>query len=385
MTEATATTAAASLLDTVADLAPTITKRAAEIEAARRLPLDLVETLTDASFFRMLLPRSHGGLGLDIPDGMRVLEALSRADGSVGWTVMIGAGTWCDFAGLPRASFDAIYANGPVRTGGAISPSGTATPTAGGYRIRGRWAFVSGCQHSVWLSANCMEEVVGGEPQLRMAILPADEVDIEDTWRSAGLCGTGSHHIAVHDVFVPAERTYALLADEPCVDEPMLRIPVPALIALVVGSVAVGVAQGALDDIHATAGTKTPLFAGSTLARNPLFQHQLATADTRLRAAHALLYEDAGSTWDAAVARRELTLEQRARIRATGVWVTATAAAVVEACYRAGGGSAVYLDNPLQRRLRDINTITQHFLVRPDTLTTAGAILAGQELELPIF
>lgn len=373
-----------AMLDAVEDLAPTITKRAAEIEAARRLPLDLVESLTAASFFRMLLPPSHGGLGLGPPAGMRVLEALSRADGSVGWTVMIGAGTWCDFAGLPRASFDAIYANGPVRTGGAISPSGTATATDGGYRIRGRWAFVSGCQHSAWLAANCMENV-DGEPRLRLAILSADEVEIEDTWRSAGLCGTGSHHIAVHDVVVPAERTYALLEGEPCVDEPMLRIPVPALIALVIGSVAVGVAQGALDDIHATAGGKTPLFAGSTLAGNPLFQHQLATADTRLRAARALLYEDAMSTWDTATARREFTLEQRARIRATGVWVTTTAAAVVESCYRAGGGGAVYLDNPLQRRLRDINTITQHFLVRLDTLTTAGAILAGQELELSIF
>jgi indole-3-acetate monooxygenase len=374
----------AALLDAVGELAPTITKRAAEIETARRLPLDLVESLTAAGFFRMLLPRSHGGAGLGLPAGMRVLEALSRADGSVGWTVMIGAGTWCDFAGLPRASFDAIYADGPVRTAGAISPSGTATATGGGYRIRGRWAFVSGCQHSAWLSANCVEDV-GGEPRLRLAILSADEVEIEDTWRAAGLCGTGSHHFSVHDVVVPAERTYALMESEPCLDEPMLRIPVPPLIALAIASVAVGVAHGALDDIHATAGTKTPLFAGSTLAGNQLFQHQLATADTRLRAARALLYEDAASTWATATARQEFTLEQRARLRATGVWVTSTAAAVVEACYRAGGGGAVYLDNPLQRRLRDINTITQHFLVRLDTLTTAGAILAGQELELPIF
>ena len=373
-----------TLLDAVRELAPAITKRAAEIEAARRLPPDLVESLTDAGFFRMLLPRSHGGMSLELPAAMRVLEALGQADGSVGWTVMIGAGTWCDLAGLPRASFDAIYADGPVRTGGAVSPSGTATAVDGGYRIRGRWAFVSGCQHSAWLSANCMEDV-DGEPRLRMAILSADEVEIEDTWRAAGLCGTGSHHIAVHDVFVPAERTFVLFAGEPCVDEPLVRVPVPALVALVIGSVAIGIAEGALDDIHATAGTKTPLFASGTLAGNPLFQHELATADTRLRAARALLYEEAASTWATATAREEPTLEQRARVRAAGVWVTATAAEVVGFCYRAGGGGAVYLDNPLQRRLRDINTVTQHFVVRPDTLTTAGAILAGQGLELPIF
>jgi hypothetical protein len=42
-------------------------------------------------------------------------------------------------------------------------------------------------------------------------------------------------------------------------------------------------------------------------------------------------------------------------------------------------------DNPLQRQLRDINTVTQHFLVRSDTLTTAGAVLAGRDPALPIF
>jgi indole-3-acetate monooxygenase len=127
------------------------------------------------------------------------------------------------------------------------------------------------------------------------------------------------------------------------------------------------------------------LFAAGSLAANPLFQHQLATADTRLRAARALLYEQAVSAWTTAADREDLTLDERARIRAAGVWVTSTAATVVGICYRAGGGGAVYLDNPLQRRLRDINTVTQHFLVRPDTLTTAGAVLAGQDLELPIF
>jgi indole-3-acetate monooxygenase len=383
MTVETETTAA-SPLDTVRELAPAITERAAEIEQARRLPPDLVEALSAAGCFRMLLPRSHGGEGLELPAGMRVLEALGRVDGSVAWTVMIGAGSWCDLAGLPRASFDAIYAGGPVITGGGISPSGTATAVDGGYRINGRWGFVSGCQHCAWLSVNCVE-TVGGQAQLRMAVLSADEVEIEDTWRTAGLCGTGSHHVAVHDVFVPADRTYALMASEPCVDEPLVRIPVPSLVALVIGSVAIGIALGALDDILAAAATKTPLFAAGTLAGNPLFQHRLATADTELGAARALLYEHAAATWATATARHELTLEQRARIRSAGVWVTSTAASVVDFCYRNAGGGAVYLDNPLQRRLRDINTVTQHFLVRPDTLTTAGAILAGQDPEVPIF
>jgi hypothetical protein len=45
----------------------------------------------------------------------------------------------------------------------------------------------------------------------------------------------------------------------------------------------------------------------------------------------------------------------------------------------------VYTDSPLQRRLRDVHAITQHFLVRPNTFVAAGGILAGQGLSVPVF
>ena len=257
-------------------------------------------------------------------------------------------------------------------------------PVEGGYRIRGRWAFASGCEHCTWLYGNCIENT-GGEHKLRMAVFSPAEITIEDTWRTSGLCGTGSHHVVADDVVIPAQRTFLLLESEPCLDEPVLRIPTPALYALAVTGVAAGIAQAALDDIQSIAGGKTPLFSAGTLAANPLFQHQLATADTQLRAARALWSEDADAAWATAAGRQGFTPEQRARIRSTAVWVTSTAAAVVDVCYRAGGGSSIYLDNPLQRRFRDIHAVTQHFLVRPDTLTTAGAVLAGQDVDLTIF
>ena len=87
--------------DAVARLVPTISARASEIEAARRLPDDLFAELKDAGCLRMLLPPSHGGMGVTLPNAMRVYEALSRADASVAWTVANCSGAWCDFAGLP--------------------------------------------------------------------------------------------------------------------------------------------------------------------------------------------------------------------------------------------------------------------------------------------
>jgi indole-3-acetate monooxygenase len=373
------------ILDAVAGLAPAIAARAGEIEDARRLPPDLLEQLTAAGCFRMLLPGSHGGAGVDLATSMRVYEELSRADASVGWTVAIGAGCWLDVVRLPRPTFDALFADGPgVKIGGAFSPAGLAVPAGGGYRVTGRWGFVSGSQHCDWIYGNCIEEDTGGDggmPPLRMVVFRAGDVEIEDTWSVSGLCGTGSHDVVANDVFVPAERTFAVLTAEPCLDEPLVRIPLPSPFALQMASVALGIAQGALDDIVALAADKVPLFAGASLAANALFQNQLARADARLRAARALLYDDAATAWATALAGEAFTPEHRARIRASATWATDTAAAVVDTAYRAGGGSSVYRSNPLQRRLRDVHALTQHFLLKLDSLTTAGAVLAGQHVD----
>ncbi len=374
------------VLEGARDLGPSIVDRAIEIEAARRIPRDLLDELIRTGCFALLLPPSHGGIGADLPAALRVFEALARADASVGWTVMIGASAWVDLAGLPRASFDRLFpADRQVIVAGAINPTGQISGGDGGYRVTGRWGFASGCEHADWLWGDCIEGIVHGAPQLRGAVFSPDQVVIEDTWTASGLAGTGSHHFHATDVEVPAEMTFPVDADDPCLDEVVVHVPVPALLSVQIASVAIGAAHGALDDIVALAADKVPLLDPAPLASNALFQLELATADTEVRAARALLYETTEAMWATATARGSLTLEQRARIRATAVWATERAVAAVDAAYRAGGGTSVYADCPLQRRLRDVHAVTQHFLVKRDTLTTAGAIFAGQDLQLMVF
>lgn len=374
------------IADAVADLAPMIVGRAAEIEAARRVPADVLDQLLGTGCFGMSRPVSHGGAGADLPSTMRMLETLASADASVAWIVMIGGCAWVDLASLPRSTFDDLFPRGAdVIVAGAFNPTGSIKADDGGYRVSGRWSFASGCEHADVLYGNCFAGIVDGAPQMRAAVFSPSQVVIEDTWTVSGLRGTGSHHIHVDDVLVPADHTFTPLVDEPCLDEPTVRIPVPALIALVVASVAIGAARGAVDDIIAIAEHKVPLLAGAPLATNPAFQMDLATADTELLAARALLYETAELAWSTATDGAPFTLEQRARVRAAAVWASERAAAVIDTAYRAGGGSSIYADCPLQRRLRDIHALTQHFIVRHDTLITAGAILAGQDVTLTVF
>jgi alkylation response protein AidB-like acyl-CoA dehydrogenase len=389
MTElAQRTTAPADAVAAARALARTIAARAPETEAARRVPTDLLAELVDAGCFRIALPASHGGIGADLATALQLFETVAAADGSTGWTVMIGAVAWVDLAGLPRATFDELFAaGGDVIVAGAFNPTGASIVATddGRYRVDGRWGFASGCEHATWLYGNCVEGLVGGVPRLRIAVFSPDEVEIEDTWNVSGLRGTGSHHFRADDVVVAAERTLVPLAGEPCVDAPMARIHAPALIALVVASVAVGIAQGALDEIVDLAAGKVPLLAGAPLAASPQFQHDLAVADADVRGARSLLHDTARSLWQSAVDGVEPSLVDRARVRAAGVWAAERAVAATGAAYRAGGGSSLYADCALQRRLRDIHALTQHFIVRGDTLTTAGAILAGQDVTAMVF
>ncbi len=360
--------------------------RAREIEAARRLPPDLLHELVAAGCFRILLPPTHGGLGATLPEALALYESLATGDASTGWTVMIGATGWVDLVGLPRATFDALFPPAAdVIIAGAFAPSGSISPIDGAYELTGRWSFASGCEHATYLFANAVEGFADGHPLMRASVLDPADFRIEDTWDTAGLRGTGSHHFNVHGAVVPRERTFVPLVDAPCVDVPLVRIPTPATVALAVASVAIGAARGALDDVVELAQDKVPLLAPGALATSPLFHHDLARADAGLAAGRSLVFETANRLWAQAESGGEVTLRDRARARAAAAWATEAALAATEFAYRAGGGEAVYAASPLQRRLRDVHAVTQHFIVRPDTFVAAGGILAGQGLSVPVF
>ena len=147
------------LLADIDELAPAITSRAAEIEAGRQLPADLMAALRSIGVFRMFVPRSHGGMELDLPRGLRIIQTLSKIDGSVGWCVMIGAGAALFAPLLPRDIYDMIYRDGPdVVFAGSTQPAGTAESVDGDWRVSGRWPFASGCRHADWLAGPLCDE-----------------------------------------------------------------------------------------------------------------------------------------------------------------------------------------------------------------------------------
>jgi indole-3-acetate monooxygenase len=367
-------------------LAPHVASRAAEIEAERRIPPDLVEALRSIGVFRMFVPQSHGGLELDLPTALEVIEALGRLDGSLAWTAMIGAGSAIFVPYLPRETFDQVYQNGPdMIIGASAQPAGTAEVAPGGWRIKGRWPFVSGCQHADWILGFCVVTEGGkpvpgpagkdGPPMLRGFMLPAREWQIEDTWYVAGLKGTGSHHVTLRDTLVPAANSFDPVSGGRCQPGPLYQA-VLQLIPLFHCAFAVGIAAGALDALVELANTgRQQQRAAVPMRASEIFQYELGRIEADLRAARACCQVQAGSHWHHALAgtlNDEALLAQGTQ---TAIWVTATCLRVVDACFAAGGSGALYENSPLQRRLRDLHVAAQHAAVQQRHYVSSGKLL----------
>jgi indole-3-acetate monooxygenase len=378
------TNVAERLLADIRELAPEIAARAAEIEAARRTPLDLVQTLRSIGVFRMFVPRSHGGLELELPAGLEIIRTFGRIDGSVGWNAMIGSASAIFAPQLPREVYDRVYRNGPVLLAGSTQPAGTAEAVAGGWRVTGRWPFASGCQHADYIVGFCVMTEggkplpgpagTGGPPMIRGLFLPAGAWQIEDSWHAAGLKGTGSHHISLKDAVVSTSSFFDV-DGAPCVTGPLYGA-VQQFLPLVHGAIAVGMAEGAVDDLVALANTgRQQLRAAVPMRESEIFQAELGRVAAEARAARAVLRAQAASHWRHALAG---TLKDEALLMEgtqTAVWIATTCVRVADACFALGGGSVVYDSSPLQRRLRDLPVATQHAAVQQRHYLGAGKLL----------
>src|SRR5579872_4878294 len=144
-----------ALVEAARALTPQIRAAGEEIEAGRRLPQSIVEAMKQAGVFRMAMPREWGGPEADPLTQIRVIEALSHADGSVGWCAMINSDGGYFSAYLDPHVAREMYRDLDAPTGGSLLFTGRAEAVDGGYRINGRWPFVSGCKHCDWLIFSC--------------------------------------------------------------------------------------------------------------------------------------------------------------------------------------------------------------------------------------
>ncbi|MBM3219011.1 MAG: hypothetical protein FJZ38_10075 [Candidatus Rokubacteria bacterium] len=357
-----------SPLETARKLAAQIRPCAATIEADRELPAPLFEALADAGLFHLLLPRALGCPELDLPTYVKVIAELGLADASTAWTVNQCSVFATYAARMPHAAARAIWidtsrsivANTPL-------PTATAIAVPGGYRVTGRQGFSTGCRHAAWLAAQAPVTENGqprmldnGQPDTRYFFVPAAQATLLDTWQVRGMRGTGTHHFAVSDVFVPENRT-VLVTYPPSVETgPLYQFPRTLLFGSGDAAVALSVARAGLDAFIELACTKSPRSQSGLLRDQVLAQADVGRAESELRAGSALLHETVREVWSAVTARGTITLDERVAMRMAITHPIRLAVQIVDTLYNAAGASAIYESHPLQRYFQDVHVLSQH-------------------------
>jgi len=355
-----------SPVDAAGKLVPLIRSCADQIDAARELPRSLFEALADAGMFHLAFPRSLGGAELDLPTYVEVIEEIGKADASTGWIVNQNSIFATYAARMPRDVARAIWVDTPrAVVANTPAPTAKAIVVPGGYRVTGRQGFSTGCRHASWVAShaqiieNGQPRIENGQPLSLYLFVPVAQAELLDTWRVRGMRGTGTHHFAVNDVFVPAERSVHP-ASAPLVEPgPLYRIPRTLLFASGDAAVSLGLARTCLATFAELAGAKTPRAMQAMLRDQAIVQNAVGHAEANLRSARAFLFEAVREIWAAATAGT-ISLDHRAAMRLAATHSIRLAAQIVDTAYNAAGATAIYEDHPLQRHFQDVHVITQH-------------------------
>lgn len=379
------------VFETVEAIYPDLAAGARDAERSGSMQPALVERAKIGGLFRLGLARSLGGAECDPETIFSVIERLSHADGSGGWTIAAGNGTvllaWLE----PDVAREILGAGSRIAVSGVTAPIGRARPNdEGSFVVTGRWPYSTGCRHSEWFIGGVVvrggarpSPLPPGRADWRVAWLPRNDVEIAETWDAAGLRGTGSDDVVADELAVPRERMCSPVFERARHDGPLYRLSLHNLVALFMAGVPSGIARRALDEFTERAVTKRRLGARRPLAEDEAVQVALAVAEGNLRAGRALFLDAVGEAWNAVVVGDECTLHQRAAVLLGAQTLARLATDAVDTVFSLAGASALLASNPLQRCFRDIHAVGQHVLFSAETLKQVSRVALG--LRQPTF
>jgi len=349
-----------------------IRNRRDEFEAKRHVPRDMIEQLKQLGVYRAHTPSCFGGDGSSPSEFLKLIEAISEADGSTGWVASFGSAALY-LAALPRETLACIYANGPdVAFAGGLFPVQPAEKVEGGWRVNGLWKFASGCIGADLLGVG-IGTGDGGKPLT--AVLRPEDVEIVENWEVIGMRGTGSHDLRVKDAFLSNEWTF-VRGGEPSIEEPIYQYPSIAYAAQVLAVVNLGIARAALNEISQMAG-RSSITGAPMMADRAYLRIGVAKAEASLRSAKAFFYETTDAAWESILKGEGVSAEQTSMLRLAAAQAAREGASAVQSAYMLAGTSAIYDGHPLQRYLRDAMVVTQHAFLNESMYDGAGSVLLG--------
>ncbi|HAT34895.1 MAG TPA: hypothetical protein DCS82_04200, partial [Rhodospirillaceae bacterium] len=362
-----------------------------EIEQSRRVPESLLDKLLAAGLFKLLVPECYGGGEVHPVTFFKTISALAEYDGTVAWCVGQANGCAVSAASVPAEIAEQIWGNprgivawGPGR--------GKAMPDGDGYLISGSWMFASGGHHATWLGTQSTALLdKDGNEQLdddgnlitRTFFVPADSVQWKDVWDVIGLRGTGSDAYSIENV--PGNLACSVKRDnvaEVRIKTPLYAFRAKNLYSASFAGVALGLARGILEGFKQLATEKKGKYGTTLLKDNAVAQSDVSVSEARIRAARAYMTSELDDIFEDVTSTGALTPEQRMRIRLASTFCIQEAKVAADIAYHSAGATAIFSNQPYERRYRDLHAVTQQVQGHKVHYQTVGAFLMGNEPDL---
>ncbi len=354
------------LLKQAENLAPLLRETAREAEIARQ-PLDrVIDAVRDSGLYSLMVPKQYGGQEADLDTFFDVALTLSRADASMGWLTgfYIEHNLW--LLNYPQAVYEKVLdGNNHILAPASLNMGGgKASKVDGGYRLSGQWQWGTGIIHSSWIMAGGLLFEEGSPPVPTFFLLPRADVEPIDTWHMTGMCATGSWDFKVDDVFVAEDHALPfqqfLDATSGITDRlsgPLYSTPLMPVLGFAAGAPILGAAQTALNEFCNQ--TREKIANNAMRAGNPLpdLTGVIGEAALTLDACESVMREVLRQVMDK---RNRATTSERAHWLSRLSWAAHTCRHVVTQIHAETGASGGFLDNPIQRAIRDVSIATNH-------------------------
>lgn len=343
---------------------------APEADRNRRLSDKNATAIKDAGLMSLFTPRRLGGYQANLRTLVEVTTAIGRGDGAAGWiTGITNAGAY--MAGLfNEQAQNEVWGSNPRATVTAIlAPTATSKKVDGGYRVTGKWGYMSGCLHSDWACICFPLEEMGGAPAI--GLVPMHELTQEDTWFVTGLRGTGSNTVIANDLFIPDHRAISLMAasggQPPSMeliekfDEKLYLSSFSGILLVALLGTLVGEAEAALEIVVEKAPSR-PITASNYKKQTDsvAFVLDVAEASALIETAKVRMFAVADDIDSHAQRGVYPDDASRAKARLSCAWVAKTVREAVDLLMTAHGTSAFAENNPLARIWRDTAIAARH-------------------------
>lgn len=369
------------------DMIPMLRERADACEQARMVPKETIQAFQEAGFFKILQPKRWGGYEMNPNTLNRVLIELARGCPSSAWNVMVLGVHPFEVGLLPEQVGDELWSEDNTRlVSSSYAPFGTVDAVEGGYRLNGEWLTSSGCDHAeggAFVGGRVQEN---GEMVFRSFWIQRGQIEeIVDDWHVVGLAGTGSKKLVIKDVFVPAYRSHVIGAyDQESHGhvENLYKVPFFFVFYAAVSSVIIGMARGMVDLYveHMVPRQNLNQAVGAAV-NDPFIKGKLGEAFAKITAAEARVLSNTDEAWSYASRGELVPTDVRVRHFATNQFTGGDCFDAAHMIFKKTSTRGVWLNNPMQRQMRDILVGANHITQNQDNI---GDLLGGQLLGNPL-